>query len=79
MWRNVPAFVLEVRCARARVCYDATLADLPPCRPFPIPWQPRRFRIKEFADVGYEFVLRDGRVVELKQSDPSGEYSFTRK
>lgn len=44
-----------------------------------IPWQPARFRIKEFADVIFEFVSMNGRVTELKQTDPSGEFRFTRK
>jgi len=44
-----------------------------------MPWRPDRFRIKEFADVVFEFRVVDGRVVELKQSSPSGEYTFTRK
>jgi CubicO group peptidase (beta-lactamase class C family) len=43
-----------------------------------IPWQPARFRIKEFADVIFEFVSVNGRVTELKQTDPSGEFKFTR-
>jgi CubicO group peptidase (beta-lactamase class C family) len=44
-----------------------------------IAWQPQRFRIKEFPDVVFEFVMANGSVTELKQSDPSGEYRFTRK
>jgi CubicO group peptidase (beta-lactamase class C family) len=44
-----------------------------------IPWQPRRFRIKEFPDVVFEFVLANGRVTELHQTDPGGEYKFVRK
>ena len=44
-----------------------------------IPWQPAKFRIKEFADVIFEFVSVNGRVTELKQTDPSGEFRFTRK
>jgi hypothetical protein len=44
-----------------------------------IPWQPHRFRIKEFADVVFEFTLTNGKVTELRQSDPSGEYKFVRK
>jgi CubicO group peptidase (beta-lactamase class C family) len=44
-----------------------------------IPWQPRRFRIKEFSDVTYEFVVADGEVKELRQTDPTGEYRFPRK
>jgi CubicO group peptidase (beta-lactamase class C family) len=44
-----------------------------------LPWQPHRFRIKEFADVTYEFAVANGRAVELKQVNPSGEYTSTRK
>ncbi|MDP9177838.1 MAG: DUF3471 domain-containing protein [Gemmatimonadota bacterium] len=44
-----------------------------------IPWQSRRFRIKEFADVTFEFVTENGRVTALKQTDPSGEFVFTRR
>jgi CubicO group peptidase (beta-lactamase class C family) len=44
-----------------------------------IPWQPHRFRIKEFPDVVYEFRIVNGRAVELKQSNPSGEYTSVRK
>jgi len=50
---------------------DGTFQDL-------IAWQPQRFRIKEFADVVFEFRLDGGRVVELKQSNPSGEYRSRR-
>ena len=35
-----------------------------------IPWQPNRFRIKEFADVVYEFRVTGGRATELRQSNP---------
>jgi CubicO group peptidase (beta-lactamase class C family) len=44
-----------------------------------VPWQPNRFRIKEFADVVYEFRVADGRATELKQTNPSGEYTYKRK
>ncbi len=37
------------------------------------------FRIKEFADVVFEFVEDGGRITALKQRDPSGEYVFKRK
>jgi hypothetical protein len=50
---------------------DGTFQDL-------IPWQTNRFRIKEFPDVSYEFRLAEGRAIELKQSTPSGEFTFTR-
>ncbi len=50
---------------------DGTFQDL-------TPWQPHRFRIKEFADVVYEFRIEGGRVVELKQTNPSGEYRSKR-
>jgi len=44
-----------------------------------VPWRQNRFRIKEFPDLTYEFILVAGRVTELKQSVPSGEYTFVRK
>ncbi len=44
-----------------------------------LPWKPNRFRTKEFADVLIEFTVENGRVTEMKQSDPSGEYRFVRK
>jgi CubicO group peptidase (beta-lactamase class C family) len=44
-----------------------------------IPWKPHRFRLKEFSDVVVEFVVSDGRVVEMKRLEPSGEYRFPRK
>ena len=44
-----------------------------------MPWRPNRFRIKEFPDVVYEFTVSNGRVVELKESDPSGEFKYPRK
>ena len=44
-----------------------------------IPWKPHRFRIKEFSDVSFEFVVSEGRVTELRQIDPSGVFKFKRK
>lgn len=44
-----------------------------------LPWQPHRFRVKAFPDVAYEFAVVNGRATELKQSVPSGEYTFVRK
>jgi CubicO group peptidase (beta-lactamase class C family) len=44
-----------------------------------IPWRAHRFRIKEYPDMVFEFLLTNGRVTELKQSDPAGEYRFVRK
>jgi hypothetical protein len=58
-----------------------TLGLLFPGEPFQalIPWKPRKFPVKEFSDVVFEFVLVDGKVKELKQIDPSGEQRFPRK
>ena len=44
-----------------------------------LPYKGLRFRVKEFADLVYEFVVEDGRPTALKQTDPSGEYVFKRK
>jgi CubicO group peptidase (beta-lactamase class C family) len=38
-----------------------------------------KFRLKEFSDLVFEFVIEEGKVKALKQRDPSGEYVFMRK
>jgi CubicO group peptidase (beta-lactamase class C family) len=38
-----------------------------------------KFRLKEFSDVVFEFVIENGEVKALKQRDPSGENVFTRR
>jgi CubicO group peptidase (beta-lactamase class C family) len=38
-----------------------------------------KFRLKEFSDLVFEFVIENGEVKALKQRDPSGEYVYTRK
>lgn len=43
-----------------------------------IPWKPRRFRVKEFSDVVFEFVVSEGHVTELKEISPEGEYRSKR-
>ena len=35
--------------------------------------EPPHGRIKEFSDIVFEFELKDGQVVALKQRSPSGE------
>lgn len=44
-----------------------------------IPWQANRFRIREFADVTFEFVVVNGKVTEMRQTTPAGVFTFTRK
>jgi hypothetical protein len=44
-----------------------------------IPYKGLRFRTPEFSDVVWEFVMESGQVKALKQRDPSGEFTFTRK
>ncbi len=60
---------------------EGTLGLAFPGQPFQalVPWKPHKFRVKEFSDVVVEFVVLDGEVKEMKQSDPSGEYRFPRK
>ena len=38
-----------------------------------------RFRTPQFSDVIFEFVMENGQVKALKQTDPGGEFSFPRK
>ncbi len=44
-----------------------------------LPYKGLKFRIKEFSDVVFEFIVENGQSKALKQRDPSGEYVFTRK
>jgi hypothetical protein len=44
-----------------------------------LPYKSRKFRIKAFSDFTFEFVVKDGKAVSMKQIDPSGEYEFKRK
>jgi hypothetical protein len=43
-----------------------------------IPYKGFKFRVPEFADVVLEFVEENGQIKTLKQTDPSGEYTFKR-
>ncbi len=42
------------------------------------PWQPSQFRIKEFPDVVISFTVEGGKVLAMRQRDPSGEFVFPR-
>ena len=44
-----------------------------------IPWRPAKFKVREFSDLQFEFVMSGDKVTALKQIDPSGEYTFARK
>jgi CubicO group peptidase (beta-lactamase class C family) len=44
-----------------------------------IPTKGLKFRIQQYSDVVFEFVVENGQVKGLKQRSPSGEYVFTRK
>ena len=43
-----------------------------------IPYKAMKFRVQEFADVVIEFVEENGQIKTMKQTDPSGEYTFKR-
>jgi hypothetical protein len=38
-----------------------------------------RFRIPQFSDLVFEFVMENGQVRALKEKDPSGEFSYPRR
>lgn len=44
-----------------------------------IPYKGAKFRVQQFSDVLYEFVVENGEVKALKERNPSGEYVYTRK
>lgn len=61
---------------------SGTLGIVFPGQPFQalLPWKPRKFRVKEFADVTVEFLASpEGKVTAMKQIDPSGEFVFPRQ
>ncbi|MEO7982494.1 MAG: serine hydrolase [Bacteroidota bacterium] len=44
-----------------------------------IPYKPGIFHTKEFADFTFEFIMENGKVIKMKQKDPSGEYEIKKK
>ena len=44
-----------------------------------VPYKGLKFRVPEFSDVMFEFVEENGQITSLKQSDPSGVYTFKRQ
>jgi CubicO group peptidase (beta-lactamase class C family) len=44
-----------------------------------IPHKGLKFRIPEFSDVVWEFVVENGQAKALKQRDPSGEFTYPKK
>ena len=44
-----------------------------------VPYKGLKFRVPEFSDVVFEFVMENGQVKALTQRDASGEYTFPRK
>jgi len=44
-----------------------------------VPYKGLTFKVTEFADVTFEFVVEDGTVKALKERTPGGEFSFARK
>ncbi|HEU4869238.1 MAG TPA: DUF3471 domain-containing protein, partial [Pyrinomonadaceae bacterium] len=42
------------------------------------PWRPHQFRVKEFPDVVISFTVEGGKVLAMRQRDPSGEFVFQR-
>jgi hypothetical protein len=44
-----------------------------------VPYKGLKFRIPEFSDVVWEFVVENGQAKALKRRDASGEFTYTRK
>ena len=44
-----------------------------------VPYKGLKFRVPEFSDVVFEFVVENGQARALKQKDAAGEHTFTRK
>ena len=43
------------------------------------PWRPHQFRVKEFPDQVISFTVEGGKVLAMRQRDPSGEFVFPRQ
>ena len=41
-------------------------------------WRPHQFRVKEFPDLVISFTVEGGKVLAMRQRDPSGEFVFVR-
>jgi CubicO group peptidase (beta-lactamase class C family) len=69
--------------AKFQVVYkdDGSFGVVLPGQPFIrlVAWQPRKFKVEKFSDVIVEFVVVDGKVSEMTQTDPSGVYHNPRK
>ena len=53
---------------------------LPGSPPYPLnPTKGLRFRIPQFSDLVFEFVMENGEVKAMKEKDPSGEFSYPRR
>lgn len=53
---------------------------LPGAAPYPLlPVKGLKFRIAQFSDLVFEFVMENGQVKAMKQKDPSGEFAFVRR
>lgn len=44
-----------------------------------VPYRAHRFRMQNFSDFTFEFVVKEGKVISLKQRDPSGETELHRE
>jgi len=44
-----------------------------------VPYKGLKFRIQQFSDIVFEFVVENNQVKSLKQISPSGEYVYTKK
>ncbi len=44
-----------------------------------VPYKGLKFRIPEFSDVVWEFIIENGQATALKRRDASGEFTYTRK
>jgi CubicO group peptidase (beta-lactamase class C family) len=60
---------------------DGSLFLAPPGAPEErlLPYKGLKFRVEKFSDIVFEFVVENGLVKSLKQTDPSGEYVFLKK
>ena len=71
---------LEAKVSEAKSAVDAGTASAREQADLKLlPYKGLRFHCKEFSDLEFVFVLVDGAVTALKQTDPSGVSTLTRQ
>jgi hypothetical protein len=72
-YSNIPDFIIDVILKNENELFISA-----PGQPLIqlIPYKPRIFHTRGFADMTFEFIVDNEKVVSIKQRDPPGEYEL---